>query len=169
MKKVRNNVFETNSSSTHALSVTKGNHSDYLSPSDTLVVEFIDTDDCRVLSSLKEKVSYLVSHIAHRYKWDVYDYDDLKEQVEKSLDFRRIADFVMSRYGKKVVLPKKYKVNRWVDEDGNTYNSLEDIVNINHQITCSNLDELLEDLVNHDRNLLDEVLREDTVIEFGRD
>ena len=40
MKKVRNNVFETNSSSTHALSITEGNHSDYLSPSDTLVVEF---------------------------------------------------------------------------------------------------------------------------------
>ena len=30
MKKVRNNVFETNSSSTHTLSVTKGDHSDYL-------------------------------------------------------------------------------------------------------------------------------------------
>lgn len=169
MKKVRNNVFETNSSSTHTLSVTKGNHSDYLSPSDTLVVEFIDTDDYRVLSTLKEKVSYLVSQIVNRYKWDVYDYDDLKEQVEKSLDFRRIADFVMSRYGKKVVLPKRYKVNRWVDEDGDTYNSLEDIVNINHQITYSNLDELLEDLVNHNRDLLDEVLREDTVIEFERD
>ena len=88
----------------------------------------------------------------------------LKEQVEKSLDFRRIADFVMSRYGKKVVLPKEYKINRWTDEDGDTHSDLEDIVNINHQIICSNLDELLEDLVNHDRNLLDEVLREDTVI-----
>ena len=169
MKKVRNNVFETNSSSTHALSVTKGSHSDYLSPSDTLVVKFIDTDDYRVLSTLKEKVSYLVSQIVNWYKRDVYDYDDLKEQVEKSLDFRRIADFVMSRYGKKVVLPKEYKVDRMVDEDGNTYSTLEDIVNINHQIRCSNLDELLEDLVNHDRNLLDEVLREDTVIEFGWD
>ena len=30
MKKVRNDVFETNSSSTHALSVTKVRHSDYL-------------------------------------------------------------------------------------------------------------------------------------------
>ena len=169
MRKVRNNVFETNSSSTHTLSVTKGNHSDYLSPSDTLVVEFIDTDDCIVLSTLKEKVSYLVSQIVNWYKWDVYDYDDLKEQVEKSFDFKRIADFVMSRYGKKVVLPKEYKINRGTDEDGDTHSDLEDIVNINHQIICSNLDELLEDLVNHDRNLLDEVLREDTVIEFGRD
>ena len=169
MKKVRNNVFETNSSSTHALSITKGDHSDYLSPSDTLVVEFINTDDCRVLSTLKEKVSYLVSQIVNWYKWDVYDYDDLKEQVEKSLDFRRIADFVMSRYGKKVVLPKEYKINRWTDEDGDVYGGLEDIVSINHQIVCSSLDELLEDLVSHDCNLLDEVLREDTVIEFGRD
>ena len=69
MKKVRNNVFETNSSSTHTLSVTKGDHSDYLSPSDTLVVEFIDTDDCIVLSTLKEKVSFsllLVKLRAHQ-------------------------------------------------------------------------------------------------------
>ena len=65
MKLIRRGTFETNSSSTHALSVTKGDHSDYLSPSDTLVVEFIDTDDCIVLSTLKEKVSYLVSQIVN--------------------------------------------------------------------------------------------------------
>ena len=147
MRTIRIGTFETNSSSTHTLSVTQGDHSDYLSLSDTLVVEFIDTDDYRVLSTLKEKVSYLVSQIVNWYKNDVYDYDDLKEQVEKSLDFRRIADFVMSRYGKKVVLPKEYKVDRMVDEDGNTYSTLEDIVNINHQIRCSNLDELLAELI----------------------
>jgi hypothetical protein len=169
MKIIRNRVFETNSSSTHALSVTKGDHSDYLSPSDTLVVEFIDTDDYYTLVTLQEKVSYLVSQIINKYKWGAYDYDDLKEQVEKSFDFKRIANFVMSKYGKKVILPQEHKVDRWTDEDGDIHNDLEDIVNINHQITYSDLDELLEDLVNHNRNLLDEVLREDTVIEFGSD
>lgn len=169
MRTIRIGTFETNSSSTHALSITNGKQDDYLSPSKTLVIDFIDTDDCGTLSTLKEKVSYLVSQIVNRYKWDVYDYDDLKEQVEKSFDFKRIADFVFERYGKKVVLPKEYKINRWTDEDGDTYSDMEDIVNINHQIRCGSLDELLEDLVNHDRNLLDEVLREDTVIEFGRD
>ena len=168
MEIIRNNVFETNSSSTHTLTIGK-QQKDYLAPSKTLIINFIDTDKEVALRTLKEKVSYLVSQIIEKYKYNVYDYNDLKEQVEKSLDFRRIADFVMSRYGKKVVLPKEYKVDRMVDEDGNTYSTLEDIVYINHQIRCSNLDELLEDLVNHDRNLLDEVLREDTVIEFGWD
>lgn len=169
MKKVRKDVFETNSSSTHALSITNGSQSDYLSPSSTLVVEFIDTDDCGTLCTLKEKVSYLVSQIVNKYKWDVYDYEDLKEQVEHDWDFQRIVSFVKEKYNKNVVLPKNHKVYKYTDEDGEEYNDLEDIVNINHQIVCSNLDELLEDLVNNDRNLLDEVLREDTIIEFGRD
>lgn len=169
MRKVRNNVFETNSSSTHALVMRNKGYEEYLSPSDTLVVMFIDTDDCGTLVTLQEKVSYLVSQIIDRYKWSVYDYDDLKSQVENNYDFKRIASFVLEKYGKKVVMPKEFKIHRYTDEDGDEYTDIADIVNINHQIECSNLDELLEDLVNHDRNLLDEVLREDTVIEFGRD
>lgn len=169
MKKVRKDVFETNSSSTHALSITEGSQSDYLSPSSTLVVEFIDTDDCGTLCTLKEKVSYLVSQIVNKYKWDVYDYEDLKEQVEHDWDFQRIASFVKEKYNKNVVLPKNHKVNRYTDEDGEEYNDLEDIVNINHQIQYSDLDELLSSLANHNRDLLEEVLRKDTIIEFGRD
>jgi hypothetical protein len=169
MKKVRKDVFETNSSSTHALSITNGSQSDYLSPSSTLVVDFIDTDDCGTLCTLKEKVSYLVSQIVNKYKWDVYDYEDLKEQVEHDWDFQRISLFVKEKYNKNVVLPKNHKVNRYKGEDGEEYNDLEDIVNINHQIQYSDLDELLSSLVNHNRDLLEEVLRTDTIIEFGRD
>lgn len=169
MKKVRKDVFETNSSSTHALSITEGSQSDYLSPSSTLVVEFIDTDDCGTLCTLKEKVSYLVSQIVNKYKWDVYDYEDLKEQVEHDWDFQRIVSFVKEKYNKNVVLPKNHKVYKYTDEDGEEYNDLGDIVNINHQIQYSDLDELLSSLVNHNRDLLEEVLRTDTIIEFGRD
>lgn len=169
MKKVRKNVFETNSSSTHALSITNGKQDDYLSPSKTLVIDFIDTDDCGTLCTLKEKVSYLVSQIVNRYKWDVYDYEDLKEQVEDSWDFKHIANYVKEKYGKDVMMPKNYKVNRYVDEEGEEHNDIEGIVNINHQIQYSDLDSLLESLVDHDRDLLDEVLRKDTIIEFGRD
>lgn len=169
MKTIRSNTFETNSSSTHSLTVSRGNGEDYLSPSSTLVVDFIDTDDERVLSTLKEKVSYLVSQIVERYKYDVYDYEDLKEQVENCYDFKRIAEYVMERFGKKVVLPKNYYTD-YENEDGERYESpLQDITNINHQIRCSNLDVLLDDLVSEHHDLLDDVLSPDRVIEFGRD
>ena len=135
MKAIRQETFETNSSSTHSL-VIKTYKEKYLSPSSTLVVDFINTDDCYVLSTLKEKVSYLVSQIVDRYKYDVYD---------------------------------SYKVHSYVDEDGDTHNNLDEIVNINHQIRCTSLEELIEDLVTEHHDLLDDVLSENTLIEFGRD
>lgn len=168
MKAIRQETFETNSSSTHSLAI-KTYKEKYLSPSSTLVVDFINTDDCTVLSTLKEKVSYLVSQIIDKYKYNVYDYNDLKEQVESDYDFKRIADYVMEHFGKKVVLPKSYKVHDYVDEDGETYNDLDEIVNINHQIRCTSLEGLLEDLVTEHHDLLDDVLNENTLIEFGRD
>lgn len=168
MKAIRQETFETNSSSTHSLAI-KTYKEKYLSPSSTLVVDFINTDDCTVLSTLKEKVSYLVSQIIDKYKYNVYDYNDLKEQVESDYDFKRIADYVMEHFGKKVVLPKSYKVHDYVDEDGETYNDLDEIVNINHQIRYTNLDDLLNDLVTEHHDLLDDVLNENTLIEFGRD
>ena len=168
MKAIRQETFETNSSSTHSL-VIKTYKEKYLSPSSTLVVDFINTDDCTVLSTLKEKVSYLVSQIIDKYKYNVYDYNDLKEQVESDYDFKRIANYVMEHFGKKVVLPKSYKVHDYVDEDGETYNDLDEIVNINHQIRYTNLDDLLNDLVTEHHDLLDDVLNENTLIEFGRD
>lgn len=168
MKAIRQETFETNSSSTHSLAI-KTYKEKYLSPSSTLVVDFINTDDCTVLSTLKEKVSYLVSQIIDKYKYNVYDYNDLKEQVESDYDFKRIADYVMEHFGKKVVLPKSYKVHDYVDEDGEAYNDLDEIVNINHQIRYTNLDDLLNDLVTEHHDLLDDVLNENTLIEFGRD
>lgn len=168
MKTIRQETFETNSSSTHSLAI-KTYKEKYLSSSSTLVVDFINTDDCTVLSTLKEKVSYLVSQIIDKYKYNVYDYNDLKEQVESDYDFKRIADYVMEHFGKKVVLPKSYKVHDYVDEDGETYNDLDEIVNINHQIRYTNLDDLLNDLVTEHHDLLDDVLNENTLIEFGRD
>lgn len=168
MKAIRQETFETNSSSTHSLAI-KTYKEKYLSPSSTLVVDFINTDDCTVLSTLKEKVSYLVSQIIDKYKYNVYDYNDLKEQVESDYDFKRIADYVMEHFGKKVVLPKSYKVHDYVDEDGETYNDLDEIVNINHQIRCTSLEGLLENLVTEHHDLLDDVLSENTLIEFGRD
>ena len=61
MKKVRENVFETNSSSTHSLTVgrTKGNN--YTQPGKFLKIRWFDEEE--TLTTLEEKVSYLVSHM----------------------------------------------------------------------------------------------------------
>lgn len=157
MKTIREGVFETNSSSTHSLTIIEPKSDNYLSPSRTLMVDFMNTDDECVLVTLREKVSYLVSQIINNYKWDVYDYEDLKEQIENNRDFIRIQEYVAKKFKRNVVLPKTYKGN------------LEDIVNINHQLHCKSLDECLEDICTNRPDLLEIVLSEDTAIEFGRD
>ena len=86
---MRNKTFETNSSSTHSLVLKKYAADSYTSASNKIVVDFIDTDSMYRASSLKEKVSYLVSQIINNYKYDVLDYEDLKEQVENDKKYLR--------------------------------------------------------------------------------
>ena len=100
MKTIRNFIFETNSSSTHALSIGKKLNNDYTPFGDTLKIYWMDTDEERVLNTLKEKVSYLVSHIASWYKYDVEDYDELLEQIKNNYDFRTLENFVKTKYNK---------------------------------------------------------------------
>lgn len=162
MKKIRRETFETNSSSTHALSIGKKLDNDYTPFGDTLKIYWMNTDDESVLNTLKEKVSYLVSHIASWYKYDVEDYDELLEQIKSNYDFHMLEDFVKIKYNKQIVFPKTYE------------GDIEDIVNINHQLTSWNhsLTEILEDIediVDEDRNYLAEVLEDGNNIVFGRD
>ena len=95
MKKIRNNVFETNSSSTHALTTTNNLGKDYVPFGNTLKIRFFNEEE--TLTTLADKVSYLVSHIISWYKWDVASYDDLIEQVKENSDFRRIEYYVRER------------------------------------------------------------------------
>ena len=159
MKTIRNFTFETNSSSTHALSIGTKLNNDYTPFGDTLKIYWMNTDEERVLNTLKEKVSYLVSHIASWYKYDVEDYDELLEQIKNNYDFRILENFVKTKYNKQIVFPKTYK------------GDIEDIVNINHQLTSWNhsLTEILEDIVDEDRDYLAEVLEDGNNIVFGRD
>lgn len=164
---IRFNTFETNSSSTHSLTLKNYNDEHYLSPSNKVIVDFIDTDDEYVLTTLKEKVSYLVSLIISRYKYDCLNYADLKQQIEENWEFRRIKDKVKEKFNKEVVLPEKYVT---YDEDDNPVEDyLDDIVNINHQLFSTSLDESLRDMATYDRDLLDEALSPGTNIVFGRD
>lgn len=159
MKKIRRETFETNSSSTHALSIGKKLDNDYIPFGDTLKIYWMNTDDESVLNTLKEKVSYLVSHIASWYKYDVENYDELLEQIKSNYDFHMLEDFVKIKYNKQIVFPKTYE------------GDIEDIVNINHQLTSWNhsLTEILEDIVDKDRIYLAEVLEDGNNIVFGID
>lgn len=157
VRKIRSGVFETNSSSTHSLTITKP-IDNYTEIGNKLKIKFIDTDEETLLTTLEEKVSYLVSHIISWYRYSSSDYDDLIFQVKENYDFRKIERFVKQKYGKEIIFPKEY--------DGD----IEEIVNINHQLTSwnKNLNEILEDIISEE-SLLDEVLNNGNSIVFGRD
>lgn len=158
MKVIRNKVFETNSSSTHSLTFNKKENDNFLSPNSELVIHFIDTNDYGIFSTLNEKVSYLVSQIINKYKYDVLSYEDLIEEVEENYDFQRIKKYVKERYDKDIMFPEKY--------DGD----LDNIVYINHQLTdWCDLDDLLTEIITYDHVLLDEVLSPSSSIKIGRD
>ena len=158
MKKIRNKTFETNSSSTHSLSYCGNVNLDTYTPvGDKIVIEFINTDDGGTFTTLKRKVSYLVSHIVNNYKYNCLDYEDLVEQVSNSYDFKRISNYVKNKYGKKIVFPKEYK------------GDIDEIVYINHQLLERNLDGVLADLITEERDYLAEVLDPTQVIELGHD
>ncbi len=159
MKKIRNNVFETNSSSTHSLTIGRTvDKNDYEPFGKNLKIRWINTDDETVLVTLTDKVSYLVSHIASWYKYNAEDYDDLLKQVQDNWDFKRLRDYVYDRYGKEIVFPKYT-------------GDIEDIVEINHQLVSyeHDLQEVMEDMITYDLNLFDEVLQNGKDIVFGRD
>lgn len=158
MKVLRQGIFETNSSSTHSLVMKNSNiEADYLPFGDTLKIEFFDEE--KPLATLKEKVSYLVSHIVSWYKYDAENYEELIRQVRENYDFKRIASYVEEQFHKRIVFPKEYK------------GDLDDIVTINHQLISwdRDIEEVLQDIVNNDRDYLAEVLNPDAIIEFGRD
>lgn len=156
MKKTRNNVFETNSSSTHSLTMGRPLGNDYIPYGKNLKIRWFDEE--HTLTTLVDKVSYLVSHIASWYIYNAEDYEDLIEQVKDNWDFKRIEGYVKEHYDKDIVFPKY---------DGD----IEDMIEINHQLVSWNHDinEVIEDMLNEERDYLAEVLQDGKDIEFGRD
>lgn len=159
MKTVRINTFETNSSSTHSLVVTNELKDKYMPLTDTIMIRWINTDEETSLSTLRDKISYLVSHIAYWYKNDVYDYDELIWRIKNDENYKTIEEYVSEKYGKLIQFPEKY--NGEIDE----------VVNINHQLVpyVNNLEVILEDIINPKNNYLEEVLEDGRTIEFDRD
>lgn len=158
IRKSRNGVFETNSSSTHALVYNKEENYGFLSPSRQLIINFVNANGIVTYNTLREKVSYLVSQIINKYKYDVLSYEYLIEEVEKNHDFQRIKKYVKERYDRDIVFPEKYE------------GDLDEIVDINHQLTdWRDLNDLLTEIITYDHVLLDEVLSPSSSIELGRD
>lgn len=158
-QKIRRRTFETNSSSTHSLVVTNELKDKYMPLTDTIMIRWINTDEETSLSTLRDKISYLVSHIADWYKDDVYDYDELIWRIKNDENYKTIEEYVSEKYGKLIQFPEKY--NGEIDE----------VVNINHQLVpyVNNLEVILEDIINPKNNYLEEVLEDGRTIEFDRD
>ena len=158
-QKIRKRTFETNSSSTHSLVVTNELKDKYMPLTDTIMIRWINTDEETALSTLRDKISYLVSHIAYWYKNDVYDYDELIWRIKNDENYKTIEEYVSEKYGKLIQFPEKYN------------GEIEEVVNINHQLVSygNNLEEILEDIINPKNNYLEEVLEDGRTIEFDRD
>lgn len=156
MRTIRNEVFETNSSSTHSLVMGRGEQN-YLPPGKQLLVRWIDTSDEYYISTLQDKVSYLISHIANQHKYSVTDYEDLLDNIKRDSGYLRISDYVMTKYSLEIKFPKSYK------------GDIEDIVSINHQLVEYNLEDVLDDIVRYNVSNLDIVLSPDNAIEIGFD
>lgn len=156
MKKIRKGVFETNSSSTHSLAFNKP-FDNYAPAAHSIIVEFFD-DEPYMIDTLKEKVSYLVSHIVRKYQFDSIDYEDLLDNVKADYEFKKLEDYVKTAYGKDIVFPKTYN------------GDLEYITEINHQLVENSLEDVLDDLLRYsEEDKLARVLQNGTAIIFGRD
>ena len=156
MKTIREDTFETNSSSTHSLTYIK-RQENYLPKGNELKIRFINTDEEFVLSTLEDKVSYLVTHIIDKYKWDEQSYGELLERVANNYDYKMLENYVWEHYKKRIIFPKEYN------------GDIEDIVQINHQLIESDFSEVLRVICDENRDYLGEIFDENKCIEIGRD
>ena len=65
IRKIRNGVFETNSSSTHALVYNSKENYDFLSPSRQLIIDFVDTDDDTTYDTLRDSIKRIEFWLYH--------------------------------------------------------------------------------------------------------
>lgn len=153
MINIRQGTFETNSSSTHSLIVSDYKSDTYISLAKHIKIEWIDTDDYYVLESLKEKISYLVSHIANKVKYDCNTYEDLLEEIQENSEFQELQKYIKDKFDKEIRFP---------DNKEGFYNDVEYIAEINHQlipwgsgaIIPEVLDELIRYMEDKDENRL---------------
>lgn len=144
MIKIRKGTFETNSSSTHTLVFGKNTDEENMPLAKHIKIEWIDTDDYYYLEGVKEKLSYLISHIANKVKWDCNTYEELLEEIQDNFEYKEIAEFIKEKYDKEIRFP---------DNKNNIYTDMEYVCEINHQLipwgSGAVIDEVLSELIEY--------------------
>ena len=88
-KQIRRGAFETNSSSTHAVSIFRG--SNYSIP-EKIVIRPGEFDwECETFSDPEAKLSYLYTWILSKCK--SYEYNDVTEKYEDHYDYKKLKDY----------------------------------------------------------------------------
>lgn len=183
MIQIRRGTFETNSSSTHSLIISDKGEDGYIPLAKHIKIEWIDTDDYYYLSSLTEKISYLISHIANKVKYACNTYEELLEEIQDTYEYKELEQYVKEKYDKEIRFP--------ANKDG-IYDDVEYIAEINHQlipwgtgaVVETTLDDLIEGMEDKDGNKfydrdkhcdlsfqekLDIYLSNGNFVRFGRD
>ena len=124
---------------------------------------------------MEESLNKELNNINSNIEFDINEeiIGDLSADKEQCLNPYQYSPLALAYIGDSALdlIVKTYFVKHSNRQTNKYHKDVSNIVKAVNQskFVDSILDELLEDLVNHDRNLLDEVLREDTVIEFGWD
>ena len=88
-KQIRKNIFETNSSSTHAVSIFRG--SNYVIPERIEIYPGEFGWECREYSSPEAKLSYLYTWILS--KCMSYEYNEVTEKYDDKYDYKKLKDY----------------------------------------------------------------------------
>lgn len=138
MFKIRKNTFETNSSSTHTLVVSKEPKIDYIPLAKHIKIQWIDTNDFLGLETLEEKLSYLISHLANKLKYSCNTYEELLEEITENYEYKNIEKYIKEKFDKDIRFP--------INKNG-IYNDIEYIAEINHQLIPWNTSIVVEDVL----------------------
>lgn len=159
MRTIRKNTFETNSSSTHSVTMCQENIENYVDDNDEILITFVDTSKFSGFGTLQEKLSYLVSHIANYYKDANDNYESFIDDIKHDWDFIDLEDFIKTRYNKRIVFPENFEGH------------LEDIVDINHQLYEYDFADVLKDMCSERENefYFEIIFQPKAYIEIGRD
>lgn len=86
---IRKNVFETNSSSTHAVSIFRG--SNYSIPEKIVIRPGEFGWDCETFSDPESKLAYLYTWILNKCK--SYEYNEVTEKIDDHYDYKKLKDY----------------------------------------------------------------------------
>ena len=153
-KQIRKNIFETNSSSTHAVSIFRG--SNYVIPERIEIRPGEFGWESREYSSPEAKLSYLYTWILDKCR--SYEYNEVTEKYDDQYDYKKLKDYqyrIKSKLLDAGVKEVEFdKCNGWCDEG---------YIDHSEELYDDDLETILEGY------FLDYVFNPDSYIETGND